>query len=293
MPPREREVRHADGRTLRVVEDGDLHGRPVFVLHGSPCSRLLYQKHVDDATRRGVRLIGHDRPGYGGSSPQPGRTIGDEAADVRAIADELGIERFGVWGFSGGGAPSLACAALLPERVAGAACLAGVAPYPAEGLDWFAGMGEANVEDFRRMMDDPKGWESGLRAAAQQLSHATLEEILTSFASLLSEVDRAALTGGVAEILRAQIAEGVRPGIDGWRDDSLAGTRPWGFELSQIRVPLQIWHGRHDRFVPFTHGQWLASRLPKAEHHLLPNDGHVTLFEDRIPAVHEWLVHQF
>ena len=117
----QRTVQTSDGRVLAVEEAGDPAGRPVLVQRGTPGSRLLYGPHALDAAERGLRLIRYDRPGYGGSSPQPGRTVADCVADVRAICADLGIERLAMWGASGGGPHVLACAALLPDLVAAAA----------------------------------------------------------------------------------------------------------------------------------------------------------------------------
>jgi pimeloyl-ACP methyl ester carboxylesterase len=144
----DRTVQTPDGRTLAIEEAGDPNGRPVLVHLGTPNSRHLYQPNTIDAAVRGLRLISYDRPGYGGSDPQPGRSVADCAADVRAICAELGIERLAMWGISGGGPHVLACAALLPDLVTAAASLASLAPLDAEGLDWFDGMGELNVEDI-------------------------------------------------------------------------------------------------------------------------------------------------
>jgi pimeloyl-ACP methyl ester carboxylesterase len=127
-----------DGRTLAVEDSGDPAGRPVLVHTGTPNSRHLYGPNVQDAAARGLRLISYDRPGYGGSSPQPGRTVADCAGDVRTICAELGIDRLATWGISGGGPHVLACAALLPDLVTAAASLASPAPFGAEGLDYFA-----------------------------------------------------------------------------------------------------------------------------------------------------------
>ncbi len=279
------------GRILRVLEDGDPRGRPIFVLHGTPGSRLLYREHVEDAARHGVRLIGYDRPGYGGSTPVPGRSVVDAAHDVRAVANALHLDRFAVWGHSGGGAHALACAAALPERLVAATSLAGDAPYrevTAEGGDWFQGMSEWHRKFFHAMLSDPH--------ALDQLSVPevpTRAEFRERLSSILSDVDRAALTDELVDYAMASEAEGQRAGLAGGRDDSLAELAPWGFDLAAVRVPLQIWHGKHDRFVPFAHGQWLAAHLPQADAHLEAEEGHLSLFERRIPDVHEWLASQF
>ena len=120
----QRTARTPDGRILAIEEAGDPNGRPVLVHNGTPNSRHLYQPITIDAAVRGLRLISYDRPGYGGSSPQPGRSVADCAADVRAICAELGIGRLAMWGVSGGGPHVLACAALLPDLVIAAASLA-------------------------------------------------------------------------------------------------------------------------------------------------------------------------
>jgi pimeloyl-ACP methyl ester carboxylesterase len=293
MPPSERDVRLADGRILRILEDGDPHGRPIFFLHGTPGSRLLYAKHVQDARRRGIRLIGHDRPGYGGSTAKPGRRLVDEAADVGAIADELGLDRFAIYGHSGGGAPTLACAARLPSRVVAAASLAGFAPFTAQGLDWLEGMGEASIAETKLMMSDQPAWETKTAAELPAAVNAPGNQLVEYWSTLFSDVDRAAIKGELGDYLLKQFREGLKPGVEGYLEDSLTQTNPWGFDPSAIRVPLQLWHGKQDKFAPFSHGRWLAAHLPGADAHLEPDEGHVTLFVRKIPLVHEWLVAHF
>lgn len=290
---RERTIRLSSGRKLQAREGGDLHGTPVFCLHGTPGSRLIYGPDVTFASSNGIRLIGYDRPGYGGSTPSPGRRVGDAAGDVVAIANDLGLDRFAVYGFSGGGAPSLACAALLPQRVVAAASLAGVAPYPADGLDWIAGAGELNASDFKLMTTDPRAWEAKNQRDRDEAMGATPEQVREYLATLLSDVDRAAFTPEVAEFLVRQEQVGLRPGAEGMRDDNLSEIKPWGFELSSIRVPVQIWHGGQDRFVPPSHGKWIAARIPHAELHFEPKEGHLSIIMRRVPDVLTWLATKF
>jgi len=264
----------------------------VFFLHGTPGSRLLYEKQVTAAHRHHLRLIGHDRPGYGGSTSKRGRSVVDEATDVAAIADTLGVDRFAVYGHSGGGPHTLACAAALPKRVVAAVSLASPATYPAEGLDYFAGMGELNVADFKLMLGDQPAWEKKTAEESEMMRTATEEQVMTFLASVISPVDRLALTEDVAGYLMRATREGLRAGSAGARDDNLAMVKPWGFELSSIRIPLQLWHGKQDKFVPFAHGEWLAAHLPQADAHLEPDGGHLTLVRQYETAL-EWMGSHF
>ncbi|MFZ0047884.1 MAG: alpha/beta fold hydrolase [Streptosporangiaceae bacterium] len=284
----ERTVRTPDGRTLAVEESGDLAGRPVLVHTGTPNSRHLYDPNIRDAAARGLRLISYDRPGYGGSSPQPGRTVADCAGDVRAICAELGIDRLATWGISGGGPHVLACAALLPDLVTAAAALASLAPYGADGLDYFAGMGQENVEDIRLFFADEAAARAKTEKDREELLAAAPEDAAEAIESLLTPTDAAALRGELGEYLTSSAQDGLSAGSQGWWDDNCT-IRPWGFELSDITVPVLLLHGRQDMFVPFGHGEWLAAHIPGVEARLLADDGHLTLLQNRVPEVHAWL----
>ncbi len=285
----QRTARTPDGRTLAIEEAGDPGGRPVLVHNGTPNSRHLYAPAAADAAARGLRLISYDRPGYGGSTPQPGRSVADCAADVRAICAELGIGRLAMWGVSGGGPHVLACAALLPDLVTAAASLASLAPADAEGLEWFDGMGQENADDFKLLKSDPDACRAKLETERDQTMAANADDLAELLKTLLTPTDAAVLTGEFAEYLVYTGREGLAPGSQGWWDDGVAHASPWGFELSAIRVPVLLMHGRHDQFVPFGHGQWLASRIPGVEARLLDDDGHLTLETARIGEVHAWL----
>jgi pimeloyl-ACP methyl ester carboxylesterase len=285
----ERLVHTADGRTLAVEEYGDPSGRPVLVHNGTPNSRYLYQHVVADAAARGLRLIGYDRPGYGGSSPHPGRTVADCAADARAICAALGAERVAMWGISGGGPHVLACAALLPDLVVAAASLASLAPAGADGLDWYAGMGQENADDFRLYFTDLQAARQSVAKDREEALADTPEEVAKSLASLLTPTDAAVLTGDLAEYLVWSTKQGLAPGDEGWWEDTVALLEPWGFELAEISVPVLLLHGREDMFVPFGHGEWLARHVPGVTARLLDQDGHLTLLERRVPEVHDWL----
>jgi pimeloyl-ACP methyl ester carboxylesterase len=285
----ERTVRTVDGRTLAVRESGDPGGQPVLVHMGTPNSRHLYDPNVADAAARGLRLISYDRPGYGGSSPQPGRTVADCAGDVRAICAELGIGRLAMWGISGGGPHVLACAALLPDLVTAAASLASLAPYGAEGLDYFDGMGQDNADDMRLMLTDVDAARAKLAKDWEDAMARSAEDLAEGLKTLLTPADASVLTGTLAEYLIDSGRDGLAPGDEGWWEDGVAFAEPWGFDLAQISVPVLLLHGRQDMFVPFGHGEWLAAHIPGVEPRLLDGDGHLTLIERRVPEVHAWL----
>lgn len=237
-----------------------------------------------------ARLLGYDRPGYGGSTAHPDRIVADAAADVATIAGALGIRRLATWGVSGGGPHALACGALLPDLIVAAASLAAVAPYAAEGLDWLDGMGEENVTEFRRTLEGRAVIEPQTAASAAEILAATPETVADSMRALLSSVDAAPISGDYAAWFHAGMQEGLGGSIDGWIDDDLLFVRPWGFDVGAIRVPVMLWQGDQDRFVPPAHGRWLAARIPGVEAHLSPVDGHLTLMTHRVPEVHAWLL---
>jgi pimeloyl-ACP methyl ester carboxylesterase len=279
----------ADRRLLRVQDGGDYGGMPVLIHNGTPGSRLLYHRDLDDALSKGIRLLGYDRPGYGKSTPQPGRTVADAADDVVTIADALGIDRLAVEGRSGGGPHALACAALLPGRVTAVASLASPAPYPSDGLDWLGDMGEDNVAEFGAALAGREALEPYLRRAADDLLAADADGVVEALRSLLSPIDARALDHDLAEYFVADTRIAIGEQTDGWLDDDLAFVRPWGFELDRIEVPVLLWHGVHDQFVPVAHGKWLAEHIPGVDAHLSEDDGHVSLVH-RMPEVHAWLL---
>lgn len=288
-----RSVTTADGRTLTVREGGDPGGVPVLTISGTPGSSTMYEPHLQDAAARGIRLFSYDRPGYGGSTRREGRNAADCAPDIAAVCDALGVGRFCVWGISGGGPHALAAAALLPERVAAAAALASVAPYDGAGLDFFAGMGEQNIEEFKLARDDDEGHRRASERDRADLLAATPDQLVELWETLLGPSDREVATDRLAAFLLDHIRAGLEPSGDGWFDDDLVFLRPWGFDLASIRVPVLLLQGEQDKFVPYGHGVWLSEHIPGVEARLTAEDGHLTLGEHRVPEVHEWLLARY
>jgi len=275
-----RKVISNDGRVLAVEEWGVPDGVPVLYVCGSPMSRLA--RYPDPAlfARLGVRLVTYDRPGFGYSTPQPGRRVVDAADDIAAIADALELDRFPIFGVSGGGPHTLAFVARHPDRVVRAAALASLAPRDADGLDWTAGMGDGNRASAAEAI-------RGVEALTAHLDRSRSVQV----SSLMPANDQAILARPeIGEMIRTAFAEAIRPGIAGWVDDVLAlFGLPWGFDPATVTRPVRLWHGELDESVPVGHGRWLAARIPGAEFSTRADVGHAGHF-DATPAVLEWLV---
>jgi pimeloyl-ACP methyl ester carboxylesterase len=266
-----------DGRNLDVLVHGE-DGQPtVFFHHGTPGAPVDFGPIVKVAAETGVRVANYARPGYAESTEHPGRDVAAAAADVIAIADELGVETFATAGASGGGPHALACVALRPDRCRAAATVAGVAPYNPPGLDWLAGMGPENVAEFDAAAKGSAALTAFLDEVSPPLTTVTPEQILTELDGLLPDVDRAALEGEIGEFMAASFQSALRHGIAGWRDDDLAFTQAWGFDLAGIERPVAVWQGDQDLMVPYAHGVWLADAIPTSNEHLLPGHGHISI----------------
>jgi pimeloyl-ACP methyl ester carboxylesterase len=266
----------ADGRLLDIRVSGPAEGLPLVFHHGTPGARTPFRALEQAAHRRGLRLVTASRAGYGGSGRHPGRQVVDVVADTAAVLASLGADSCLVAGWSGGGPHALACAARLPQARA-ALVIAGVAPYPAAGVDWMAGMGKDNIVEFGAALEGEAALRPFLERFRSELKDARPADVVTSLASLLPDVDRAVVSDEFGEDLAANMREAVIVGVDGWADDDLAFTKPWGFSLHEIAVPVLVWQGSADLMVPFSHGQWLAAHVPGVTAHLEQGEGHLSI----------------
>ena len=266
-----------DGRTVHVYDTGDVGGLVVFWHHGTPNIGTPPKPLFGAGARLGVRWVGYDRPGYGGSTPNPGRDVASAASDAAAVVDALGIDRFTVMGSSGGGPHALACAALLGDRVVAAVSAAGLAPFAlvdADGLDWFAGMSDSSMATLGAAV---KG-----RAEKERFEASGDKPEMA-----LEPADLAALSGEwgwFGEVVGPAMAAGPGPVID----DDLANVGPWGFDPAAITAPVLFLHGGEDRVVPSAHGAWLANRCPNSELRISAGDGHISVLSAG-PAALTWL----
>jgi pimeloyl-ACP methyl ester carboxylesterase len=259
------------GRVLRAYDTGP-GGDVVFWHHGTPNLGAPPEPLLGDAARLGLRFVSYDRPGYGTSTPVPGRAVSTAAADTARIADALGIATFAVLGHSGGGPHALACAALLPGRVRAAAVISSPAPYGADGLDWFAGMTEPGA----------------LRAAvAGRAAKERYEAAPPASDVPFTPADWAALAGDWAWF-DSVVAPALAAGPAALIDDDLAYVAPWGFDPAVVTAPVLVVHGDADEMIPPSHGRWLARRLPGAELRIVPGAGHISVLR-AAPAALEWL----
>jgi pimeloyl-ACP methyl ester carboxylesterase len=286
MPDQRLTVGTPDGRQLDVLVTGPDDGLPLLFHAGTPGGLVPCRWVTEAATAHGLRTVMYGRPGYGGSTPQPGRRVADCAVDVAAILDRLGADGFVALGWSGGGPHALASAALTGGRCRAVVSLAGVAPRAAAGLNWLSGMGPENIEEFAAAEEGPQVLDGLLTGWAAGLAQVTGSEVAESMGGLLSAADQSVMTGEFADYLAASFRAALSTGVAGWRDDDLAFASDWGFGGADLAaVPTAIWQGGQDRMVPLAHGAWLGSQVPGASIHLLPGEGHLTLVTTLIGQV--------
>ncbi|MDO9408986.1 alpha/beta fold hydrolase [Patulibacter sp.] len=268
----------ADGRTLRVYV-AEPEATPVVLTvlwhHGTPNVGEPPVPLLPVAAGLGVRWVSFDRPGYGGSTAMPGRTLASVALDGVEVVDRLGVDRFAVMGHSGGASHALATAATLGDRASGAVLAAPLAPRRAFGpLDWFDGMGAAG--------------DAELQAAGR--GRAALERHLAATAfdpEQFTSSDHEAL-GGPWGWLGTVAERALDGGLDGMVDDDLALVDYWACDLERVSCPVLALHGERDRIAPVAHSEWITHRLADATLWRAPNDGHISILNDADRAL-AWL----
>jgi pimeloyl-ACP methyl ester carboxylesterase len=270
---------HISGRTLHVYDtDPEKDGRLTVVWHhGTPNLGAPPEPLFAAADRLGLRWVSFDRPGYGSSTIAQGRTIAFVASDVAKVADALGIDEFAVAGYSGGGSYALGCAAVLGTRVRAVLSLAGIAPYGADGLDWFAGMIPSGVAAL------------GTAAAGREVRTA-LEASGFAYDTQFTAADLALFEGPWGWLGKVG-APALDAGPYGQIDDDVSYTLPWGCDPAAIGAPVLLLHGSEDRIIPASHGSWLASHCRSAELLLCEGDSHFTIVSHAESGL-EWLRQQ-
>ena len=257
--------------------------------YGTPGTRWLAPQLIGAARAAGFELLVIDRPGYGMSTRRPGRRVVDVVADVYAVVKAVGWDRFAVWGGSGGAPHALAVTAGLPDRVTACASVVGLAPYDAPGLDWYAEMSAGNVKEFQAAARGERVYRPLVeRVAADAIAGIEAGGIQVSDDYQLPEVDRRALAARRDEegyLDRMNLT--YRHGVDGWIDDCIALTEPWGFDLSKLTTPTSVWYGPADVLASRAHHEYLLSVIPDAQRREL-HGGHL-LNDADLAAIYDWL----
>ena len=278
-----------DGRRVDIRVTGPESDQVLLFHPGTPVAATRLRFLEDPAHARGLRVVSMSRPGYGSSTRRPGRAVVDVVADAEQVLRQLRVDECLVAGWSGGGPHALACAARLPQAQAASAIAPG-APYPAEGLEWMAGMHDGNVEGFSAAIEGEAALRPLLERDLPGMLAGSAEDLAKLMADGVADVDRAHVTGDLVEDLLASNHVGLGGGVDGWCDDALAFMSDWGFDLQEISIPTMLWQGGADVSVPFGHGQWLAERIPGVRSHLLEDDGHFSIVAGRMGDILDELV---
>jgi pimeloyl-ACP methyl ester carboxylesterase len=267
----------ADGSTVAYTDVGAPTGAPIFYFHGAPGSRLDGVWLDETFTNLGVRVVSADRPGYGGSSPSPGRTVADWPRRVGELADHLGVDRFSVMGLSSGGPYVVACAALLPERVAGAAVVAGVTD-----MGWPAALDDFPEDDEKAIM------RLGDEAAALTWCVDHYGEDGAKFFDgpmNLSPPDTKIMEDEtIVAGLLPTFAEAFSQGVAGYAQDITVQSRAWTFAVDSITCPVRVYHGEQDTIVPISHGRHTAEIIAGSTLTTFPEHGHLSMVTE-LPAI--------
>jgi pimeloyl-ACP methyl ester carboxylesterase len=271
----EGQVRLKDGRLLGYAETGDPRGRPVFYFHGFPSSRLEIHLVEASALEADLRVIAPDRPGYGLSDFQPGRTIGNWPNDMVQLAEDLEIETFSILGLSGGGPYALACARKIPERLKAVHLVSAMGPMARPDL--MTDMVPLNRWGLSLTRKAPCLGKALFYGAAFFLKHYT-DKVFARLAGTLPEPDRQFLNQpAVRQVLIESFRESVRISPAGPACDVVLYSRPWDFEIQEIAMEVHLWHGEQDTIVPPAIGRYLEKSLSGCRARFFLEEGHFSL----------------
>jgi pimeloyl-ACP methyl ester carboxylesterase len=274
---REGSMALADGGTVSYTEAGASDGVPMFYCHGTPGSRLDVAWLDDAFSGLGVRVVSADRPGIGGSSPTSGRALADWPRRVVDLADHLGMDRFGVMGLSSGGPYVVACAALLPERVVGAAVVAGVTD-----MGWSAAFDDFPEDDEKTLM----------RIGDEQIASNWCAEhygddgarFLDSLMDLSPPDAKVMEDEAMMAGLLPTVAEAFVQGVAGYAQDITVQGRAWTFDVGSISCPVRVYHGEQDTIIPISHGRHTAEVIAGSTLTTFPQHGHISMITE-IPGI--------
>lgn len=264
-----------DGRSLEIHFAGQPSSDALIFHHGTPGASLTWEEWLPDVQAQGGFAVAYSRAGYGDSTRNEGRTVADINQDTLAILKHFEISRFVAVGWSGGG-PHCLANTLMPEAIA-AISIAGVGAYGEPDLNFLEGMGEENHIEFGAAVAGAKEIEEWMHQYSPDTAQVTGPQLIEALGGLIGAADQQVLTPEAANNVAQEFRYALKRGYYGWMDDDLAFVQPWGFDLTQISKPVELWQGDEDFMVPHAHGQWLATKIPTAELHMVANEGHISL----------------
>lgn len=275
----------AGNRTLDVLVEGRLDRPVVLAHHGTPSTATFWAEWARPLDEAGLSLVAYTRPGYTGSTRHPGRRVADAAVDASAVLDELRLERVVSLGYSGGCPHALALGALAPQRCAGVVAVAGIVPFEAGGVNFFAGMGQENLDEFAAAQAGEHALTRWMSDVGMPMLQADATSLAQAFGDLVDDTDRAVLDRGWARGVAEEFHRVHRGGPFGWVDDDLAFVRAWGFSPVDVTVPVTLWHAGRDRMAPVSHSRWMAQVIPTATYHEVSELGHLALLHQHRAAI--------
>lgn len=274
-----------DGRRLGFIDCGEPEGLPIFLLHGTPGSRIFGFESEPFIHEERLRIITPERPGYGLSDPCKDRTIKNFSSDIEALANHLGIRKFHIAGISGGGPYALVCGQCLPERVISVTLIASATPTDMEGF--YEGMSRGNKLAFRISKHIP----FLLRPLYFYMAHAfrkNPEKLIEAIKSQLCSWDQEVLEQlkhkKVMNVFISHVREAYRQGMEGAYSDTVLLSKPWGIDFKSITAPIFMWHGESDTLMPISPAKNFSRILPECESHFIKEAGHLLLESEEIRA---------
>lgn len=269
----------SDGRKFELQVAGTPQVAAVVFHHGTPGASSTWTSWLEELAGLGGFGFSYSRPGYGLSDRHEGRSVLDNSKDIAEVLELLGITKTVSIGWSGGGPHCLADTTL--EQNLAAISIAGVGAFGASDLNFLEGMGEENHIEFGAAIAGTEAIEAWMKQNSPELATVTGDQIIEAFGGLIGDADKKALREGSAEETAASFRQALHIGYSGWMDDDLAFVRPWGFDITSIQKPVELWQGNDDFMVPHAHGYWLETKIPTATLNFVPGEGHISLGQNQ------------
>ena len=253
--------------------------------HGSPMEMLYFEDLLDSLAARGMRAIAYTRPGYGESTRLPNRNVIDNNSDLAAILAHQNIAQFVSCGWSAGGPPALASTLL--EGCRGASVVATPAPFDQPDLDGFAGMTEAFAAECRACSSSVNSSFAFKQSHIDDVKALTTELLLSAFSSRASFATYETEYKNMAHDLSKSLMRGIDPDTLGFAEDDHSWLKPWGFDIEAIDLPVQMWIGSNDEYIPVAHAEWFGNHVRAIDLHILVGQDHVSIMVEHIDAIIE------